>query len=75
MPYYMKFMKEVMFKKKKLEAYSTISLLENCSLLIQKKLPKKLKNSGSFTIPYKIGKYSFNKALCDQGVVGSDYKK
>ena len=65
MPNYVKFMKEIMSNKKKLEAYRTINLIENCNAIIQQKLPEKLKDPGSFTIPYIIGEHTFNKVLCD----------
>lgn len=64
---YVKFLKEVMSNKKKLEAYDIVILSENCSALRQKKLLEKLKDLCSFTIPYKIGEHSFSEALCDLG--------
>ena len=30
-------------------------------------MPQKMKDPGSFTIPYTIGNYEFGKALCDSG--------
>ena len=62
-----KFMKELMSNKKKLDAYGTVSLLENCSAIIQRKLPEMLRDPGSFTIPCAIGEHTFKKALCDLG--------
>ena len=38
-----------------------------CSAVIQKSLPAKIKDYGSFTIPCTIGKYEFKKALFDLG--------
>ncbi|XP_022893882.1 uncharacterized protein LOC111408347 [Olea europaea var. sylvestris] len=67
MPNYVKFMKEVMLKKRKLEEYETVKLTEECSAILQKKLPQKRKDPGSFTIPCTIGSSSFEKALCDLG--------
>lgn len=68
MPNYAKFMKEVMSKKKKkLEEYETVKLTEECSAILQKKLPQKRKDPGSFTIPCSIRGSSFDKALCDLG--------
>ena len=64
---YVKFMKEIMSNKKKLDAYGTVNLLENYSATIQRKLPKKLRDLGSFTIPYAIGEHTFKKALSDLG--------
>ncbi|XP_062113382.1 uncharacterized protein LOC133824508 [Humulus lupulus] len=53
---------------KKLEEYEIVALTEDCSAILQKKLPPKLKDSGSFIIPYTIGNVVFEKALCDLGV-------
>ncbi|XP_039134169.1 uncharacterized protein LOC120271547 [Dioscorea cayenensis subsp. rotundata] len=47
--------------------YKTAELTEECSALIQNKLPPKLKDPGSFSIPCEIGAASFEKALCDLG--------
>ena len=65
MPNYVKFMKEIMSNKKKLEAYGIVNLTKNCSAVIQRKLPKKLKDLGSFNIPCIIGEHTFSKTLCD----------
>ena len=40
---------------------------ENCSAILQKKLPPKLKDPGSFTIPCTIGNTRFAKAMLDLG--------
>jgi len=42
-------------------------LKEQCSAIVLKKLPPKLKDPGSFTIPCTIGDSYFEKALCDLG--------
>ena len=42
-----------------------VSLTATCSAVIQKSLPGKMKDLGSFTIPCIIGKYEFKKAWCD----------
>ena len=44
-----------------------MNLTATCSAVIQQKLPAKMKDSGSFTIPCSIGNYEFKKALCDSG--------
>ncbi|XP_022850603.1 uncharacterized protein LOC111372477 [Olea europaea var. sylvestris] len=67
MPNYAKFVKEVISKKRKLEKYETVKLTEECSAILQKKLPQKRKDQGSFTIPCTIGDSAFDKALCDLG--------
>ena len=67
MPTYVKFMKDILSKKRRLEEYETIALIEECSDIIQKKLPHKLKDPGSFAIPCTIGNAVFERALCDLG--------
>ena len=67
MPSYVKFMKEILSKKKKLGDYETVALSNECSAVIQKKLPPKLKDPGSFTIPCAIGKLDEMQELCDLG--------
>ncbi|XP_017250616.1 uncharacterized protein LOC108221231 [Daucus carota subsp. sativus] len=67
MPLYAKFMKEVLSNRKKLEAVEKISLNEECSAVIQRKIPPKLKDPRSFSLPCTIGKVRVKKALCDLG--------
>ena len=64
---YAKFLKEILSNKKKLEDEETVMLTEECSAILQKKLPPKLKDPGSFTIPYIIGDIMFDHVLCDLG--------
>ncbi|XP_022852387.1 uncharacterized protein LOC111374013 [Olea europaea var. sylvestris] len=51
MPSYAKFLKDILSNKRKLEDHETIMLTEECSARIQKKLPPKLKDPGSFHYP------------------------
>ena len=67
MPNYAKFMKDILSKKKKIAEEGIVSLIATCSAVIQKSLPAKMKNPGSFTIPCSIGKFEFKEALCDSG--------
>ncbi|XP_047961851.1 uncharacterized protein LOC125206652 [Salvia hispanica] len=67
MPTYAKFLKDVLSKKKKWNDYETVNISENCSAIIQKKLPAKLKDPGSFNISCVIGNDRQTKALCDLG--------
>ncbi|XP_073138979.1 uncharacterized protein [Henckelia pumila] len=67
MPSYAKFLKEILSNKRKLEEHAMISLTENCSTLVQNKIPPKQKDPGSFSIPYVINDVQFHKALCDLG--------
>ena len=68
MPGYVKFMKDILSKKRKLGDYETITLSEECSAILQKKLPPKLKDPCSFTIPCAIRNAVFERALHDLGV-------
>ncbi|XP_061346332.1 uncharacterized protein LOC133291987, partial [Gastrolobium bilobum] len=61
------FMKDLLSKKRKLKECETVTLTEECSAIIQKKLPPKLEDPGSFSIPIEIGNIDVGKALCDLG--------
>ena len=67
MPSYANFLKEILGNKRKLEGCETVKLNEEYSAIIQRKLPPKLKDPRSFTIPCSIGSCTFNKVLCDLG--------
>ena len=67
MPSYVKFLKDVITNKRKLEGSETVKLNEECSEILQHKLPPKLKDLGSFSIPCTIGFIDFSKVLCDLG--------
>ena len=60
-------MKDILANKRKLSDYETVVLFEECSVILQRKLPPKLKDQGSFTILCSIGNSIFEKALCDLG--------
>ena len=47
MPSYVKFMKKILANKKEFGEYETISLTEECSAILKKKLPPKLQDPGS----------------------------
>ena len=67
MPSYVKFMKEILSKKRRLSEFEIVNLTEECSAILQRKLPQKLKDPNSFTIPCTIRNSIFEKALCDMG--------
>ena len=67
MPSYVKFMKDILSQKRRLADFETVNLTKECSAILQRKLPQKLKDPGSFTIPCTIGNAIFEKALCDLG--------
>ena len=58
-PRYAKFLKELCTTKRKLKGNEIMFVGENCSAILQKKLPPKLKDPGSFTIPCTIGNTRF----------------
>ncbi|MCQ7416360.1 retropepsin-like domain-containing protein, partial [Salmonella enterica] len=66
MPHYRKFMKEWLNKKKKEKQMETVYLASTCSARVQQKVPEKLSDPGSFTIPCNFGTFSC-RALCDLG--------
>ncbi|XP_022883904.1 uncharacterized protein LOC111400749 [Olea europaea var. sylvestris] len=67
MPSCSKFLKDIISNKCKLEDNEIVMLKEKCSARIQRKLPPKLKDLGSFTVSYTIGEVFFDRALCDLG--------
>ncbi|KAJ8762772.1 hypothetical protein K2173_022901 [Erythroxylum novogranatense] len=67
MPSYAKFLKEILSNKRRLEEYATVKLNEECSAILSRKLPPKLKDPRSFTIPCVIGDLNIDKALMDLG--------
>lgn len=62
---YVKFLKELSTTKCKLKGNDVVILGENFSTILQRKLPPKCKNPGSFTIPYTIGTTMFKRAILD----------
>ena len=66
MPVYAKFMKDLLTKKRKFKE-EVVSLEAGCSAIIQKNMPLKSKDPGSFTIPVTIGDLPVGKALLDLG--------
>ncbi|MCI45764.1 hypothetical protein A2U01_0067003, partial [Trifolium medium] len=66
-PQYTKFMMELLTKKRKPLEDETVKLTEECSAILQRKLPQKKNDPGSFTIPCSIGNLHIGKVLCDLG--------
>ena len=64
-PQYAKFMKDILSRKRKITQEGIVSLKTTYSAVIQKTLPEKMKDPGSFTIPCKIGDADMGKASCD----------
>ena len=67
MPTYAKFIKELLTKKRKFNDQEIVELEAGCSAIIQKSLPEKSRDPGSFTLPTTIGNLTVRKALLDLG--------
>ena len=63
MPRYVKFMKDILSKKRKSGEYETVALSIECNIILQKNSPPKLQDMCSFTIPCAIGNSIFERAL------------
>jgi len=57
MPSYAKFLKEILSNKQKLQEHAMVSLMEECSAILQNKLPPKLEDRGSFSTPCALGMF------------------
>ncbi|KAL4332766.1 hypothetical protein GQ457_07G014150 [Hibiscus cannabinus] len=67
MPNYAKFLKDIVSKRTRLSEFETVAMTEGCMAMLHNRLPPKLKDPGSFTIPCAIGNHYVGKALCDLG--------
>ncbi|KAK4256326.1 hypothetical protein QN277_009207 [Acacia crassicarpa] len=67
MPSYVKFMMEILSKKRRLEEFEMVALTQECSAMLTNRMPPKLKDPSSFTIPCAISPNYLGKALCDLG--------
>ncbi|GJV52036.1 putative reverse transcriptase domain-containing protein [Tanacetum coccineum] len=68
MPKGAKVLKDLLSHKEKLEkAASSVKLSEECSAIIQRSLPQKEGDPGSFTLPCLIGPLAVKNALADLG--------
>nr|GFB46942.1 reverse transcriptase domain-containing protein [Tanacetum cinerariifolium] len=66
MPKYQKMLKALLSNKEKLQELANTPLNENCSSIILRKLPEKLRDLGKFLIPCEFSKLKC-KALADLG--------
>ncbi|CAN6706480.1 unnamed protein product [Malus baccata var. baccata] len=67
-PKYAKCLKKLCTTKKRFQEKEVVQVSENVSAMIQRKLPSKCKDPGSFTIPCVIGNTRFKSAMLDLGV-------
>ena len=65
MPKYAKFLKDIITNKRKWNENETVPLTETYSSIISRKIPVKLKDPWSFTIPCTLDSKEFSKCLCD----------
>ncbi|KAM1079823.1 hypothetical protein ACFX2B_014342 [Malus domestica] len=66
-PTYAKFLKELCTTRKRILSKEVVKVSENVSAVLQRKLPTKCKDPGSFTIPCVIGNTRFESAMLDLG--------
>ncbi|KAM1441411.1 hypothetical protein ACFXTO_009529 [Malus domestica] len=66
-PRYTKFLKELCTTRKRMSTKEVVKVGENVSAILQRKLPPKCKDPGSFTIPCVIGNTRFESAMLDLG--------
>ena len=64
---YAKFLKELCTTKRRLSNKEVVKVSENVSAVLQRKMPTKCKDPGSFTIPFVIGSTRFEHAMLDLG--------
>ncbi|XP_019237942.1 PREDICTED: uncharacterized protein LOC109218079 [Nicotiana attenuata] len=64
---YAKFLKEILYNKRKLEETTVVKLNAHRSAILQNKIPQKCGNPRSFTIPCSLVSEKLDKALCDSG--------
>ncbi|XP_052485154.1 uncharacterized protein LOC128040444 [Gossypium raimondii] len=64
-PNYVRFMKDILPRKRQLREFKIVAMNEWCTAMLTNKLPPKFNDLESFTIPYSIGNKFFVKALCD----------
>ena len=67
MPNYVKFLKDILARKRRLGEFETIVLTKESSHILQSKIPTKVKDLGSFTILCSIGTRYIGRTLCDLG--------
>jgi len=68
MPTYARFLKELLNKKRKFPEEERVELEVRCSAIIQKAIPQKSCDLGSFTLPITVGNLYVGNALLDLGV-------
>ncbi|XP_068340626.1 uncharacterized protein [Pyrus communis] len=66
-PKYAKFLRKICKTRKRIREKEVVHVSENVSAMLQRKLPPKCKDPGSFTIPCVIGNTKFEHVMLDLG--------
>ncbi|XP_062006012.1 uncharacterized protein LOC133723212 [Rosa rugosa] len=66
-PKYAKYLKELCTTRRRTREKEVVKMSESVSAVIQRKLPPKLKDLGSFSIPCTIGNTNFENVMLDLG--------
>ncbi|XP_021759252.1 uncharacterized protein LOC110724165 isoform X1 [Chenopodium quinoa] len=66
-PRYAKFLKDLCTNKRKLNGDEKVSVSENVSAVLQRKILPKCKDPGIFTIPCRIGNTRYERCMLDLG--------
>ncbi|CAM8945312.1 unnamed protein product [Rhodiola kirilowii] len=66
-PTYAKFLKDIVSNRRVIEESSMVALNVECSAIVQSRMPRKMQDHGSFSIPISLGKIEIDRALCDLG--------
>ncbi|KAL3502860.1 hypothetical protein ACH5RR_037309 [Cinchona calisaya] len=67
MPNYAHFMKDLLARKRKWDNDEKAYLDAKYCAIVQRRLPPKLKDHGSFMIPVNVGEKTWHRSLCDLG--------
>ncbi|XP_016581712.1 uncharacterized protein LOC107879116 [Capsicum annuum] len=67
MPKYAKYLRDIVTNKVKLHDIETVALTEKCSAVMTQKMPKKLKDTGKFTLLIQIKNSKVVHTLSDLG--------
>ena len=65
-PRYARYLKDILAKKRKLPHGEQVAMTKQCSVVLTRKLPKKEKDPGNFSLKCEIGKERL-RGLCDLG--------
>lgn len=67
MPSYVKFLKNILVKKRRINECETVDLTQATSNVLKNGIPEKMIDLKAFTVPCSIGRMDLGHALCDSG--------